>query len=252
MKATICAQAILNALPFQSTEVTRYYLGGVALQPGRAGGAHAIATDGHVMLVQLDPAGAVDGDLIVAFDKPALAALKRQKADGEFVRYVRLEAANTGPATATVFLATPDDALTVNPEALAPDCRWAVPCTIIDGAFPDWRRVVPAEKPAPAAFNGKNVEKFARLAGARGIAIHADGSGPALVSISDDPAQPAMFGIIMPYRCQAHDKPALPAWLEAPKPRAKPKAAPAPVVDPVPAPVPVPANTPAAPVAIAA
>ena len=134
-KGNFSAHRFWLAHQFASTEETRYYLNGVYIEPGAEGGVVMVATDGHVMAIVNDPTGSIDAPAIVglAAFKSALSACKpigRHEPD-------------------SVRCALDGDALEVTERRKAGE-EWrdeflakAAP-VLIDGSFPDWRRVLPA------------------------------------------------------------------------------------------------------------
>ena len=194
MTVTIEARpAMLKAaLMFISREATRYYLGGVYIDPAGL----AVSTDGHRMFV---------GALAPDDERAALPAF-----DGWTIPGEALKRALQGfkPPRGTV-----DPRITISPERIGD-----VACKPIDGAFPDWRRVIPeaaAMDGAAAQYRGEYLADFdkaaALLKGDRyGFArVYQDGQNPALVSFGERsnyiPARPARvpveaFGVLMPLR----------------------------------------------------
>ena len=133
-----------------STELTRYYINGVYIEPAPTGGALLVATNGHRMIVIHDPEGLCTKSAIVKLPRFALAQCKTPKM---FTTKRRL-VINLEQDSATVEEVTPPNALDVI-QALLTAHK-----VIIDGTFPDWRRVVPQERAqndgiAPTAFSGK-------------------------------------------------------------------------------------------------
>lgn len=196
-----------------STEETRYYLQGVFVTPARAGGAHLVATDGHSMLVVYD-AYATDipeRGVILKADKKALTQMKRGKrmhkrtltaelAEGEFLATLTdwTEGAESKPSTVA-----------------------GVMLTNVEGAFPDWGRVLPIPGdagPIPPQFNAAVLSKLLDAATELGklyqkrdvlVRVSAANPGdPAAVSFGID--MPA-FAVAMPFR--GSGPVTRPAWL---------------------------------------
>lgn len=193
MTVTIEARAdmLKAALMFVSREATRPYLGGVYIDPAGL----AVSTDGHRLFC---------GALAPDDERAALPAF-----DGWTIPDETLKRALQGfkPPRGTV-----DPRITITPERVG-----GVACKPIDGAFPDWRRVIPdaaAMDGAAAQYQGEYLADFdkaaALLRGDRGgqCRVYHDGQNPALVSFgvrgnyTGGPIRvpvPA-FGVLMPLR----------------------------------------------------
>jgi len=190
---TVNADLFRAAYLCVSTEETRPYLQGVYIEPCTAGGATLVATDGHRLIAVHDASAACDAAVIVHLDKPALTALKRGKGETE-PRRLSLDT----PARAWVLNATGAQiAFQDNP--------------LIDGHFPDWRRVLPsdtdtdkpdAETLTIGAYNADYIATFgeaAKIINGRVPLIalrHGARSGPAFIGLGSDIA----FGVLMPTR----------------------------------------------------
>ena len=174
----------------QSTEETRYYLRGVCIQ--RAGeGLLYISTDGHRLTVAHDPEAVWDGELpesgvILPVDKKAATALKSRKAasvdyDGSmlYVRHANEAILNVSPAS------------------------------LIDGTFPDWRRVMPQTYGEAMAlnigFDPAYLGTYApimKLHDNGPMIIHPNGNGPALLTFG---GLDWLLGVLMPKRDNSVD-----------------------------------------------
>ncbi len=229
---------------FKSTEETRYYLCGVQIEPSADGGVVMVATDGHVMGAMTDADGTLPaGDhVIVPVSKDLLKACKRGKNEAR-ERVVSV-------AVRRFMDDTPDEhtvsvlhwPLTYTSEANAGDCPGVTvatfPIEIIDGTFPDWRRVfgsvdVPATGGGGSAFFAFNqalLKPFGLgLKGARIVLGITDASTATIIHVEDISGSNgdlagSFVGLMMPMRagserggCQG-----LPAKFAAP---AKPEAA---------------------------
>ena len=192
---TFPASLYTDAVPFASTEETRYYLCGVYIGP------HIVATNGHCMIV-LDPGDAGPGPgVILGTNKALLAACKPGKRD---TRWITID--------------TTADTARVSVAATAADAAEAPPvCQIgkalIDGTFPEYGRVTPEPTAGKAyvedGFNPRRLAPFLKLAGDGALQLTAgpDAGCPALVRFS---ARPDAFGVLMPMRNGAGTD--LPAW----------------------------------------
>jgi hypothetical protein len=196
-----------------SKEETRYYLNGVFVEPCAAGGVTLTATDGHRLISIYDQDGDCTESAIVGLPKGAL-----------------LKALPTGEVIVS------DDGI------FRHDTFISMKPVIIDGMFPDWRRVVVGTfgtRPTFPAINSFYMSDFGKIAGLVsgnldnrmtrliGGATDAD---PAWVSF---PNCPNAFGIIMPMRGDAPQKkypwfiagPAQPKKVKKTEPKAEEKKA---------------------------
>jgi len=118
---------------FTSADQTRYYLHGVLVEPGGL----LIATDGHALFVALDhtATGLPNEPVIISADKALLTAARNRKAGN-----IIFPDGYNGAATVT------DD---------TDQAMGAGISRVIDGTFPDWRRVVPTDSGAlPTTLDG--------------------------------------------------------------------------------------------------
>lgn len=119
-----------------STEETRYYLNGVLLQ-FRAGKVIAVATDGHIL------ASAVIGTYSDDFAHTGDVILSRDSLN-------RVKPARVGYETEEIDFSNPTKPIL---------CGTVL--EIIDGTFPEWRRIVPTE--TTDAYSHFDVALLARL-----------------------------------------------------------------------------------------
>jgi hypothetical protein len=187
---TVNAQTFARVALAQSSDPGRYYLNGVCIQP-HATGATMVATDGHMLLAAHDAAGQGPTDpagVIINLGKEGLKAASKGKL------------------------------LTINPDTCQArvDGLWVSPgTTIVDGAFPDWRRILPAGDltATDACFDARLLATLGKALNdtkPHPIAIRgADANGPHLVTGN----LPGVFGICMPLRHTALT--AVPAWATA-------------------------------------
>ena len=179
----------------QSTDPARYYLGGVCIQPHPRGeGVTLTATDGRCLLTAHDPKA--DPATL-----PAAGVIVNLGKDG-------LKAARKGQ-TVTIDPATGDASV---------DSVWrSASSTLIDGAFPDWRRILPQgdQVATGAAFDVKILSRLGDALcdwrkSSHGLTMRgADDASPHIIAC--DTPDAAIFAVCMPIR---HTPPAgLPAWL---------------------------------------
>lgn len=128
MHLTISAETVARAAYAISTDATRYYLHGVHFEPHPTGpGVVAVATDGHMLVAAYDPKGecvGLDPSNVIRLDAATIKALRVERGQDE--RYMTLDAAGEVRVfqDTTVRHIQPGNA-------------------VIDGAFPEWRRVLP-------------------------------------------------------------------------------------------------------------
>lgn len=187
-----------------STEETRYYLNGVHVEPHASGGALMVSTDGHRLLAAYDPAGVCSEAAIIQLPKHALALSKRPKLIER--RELVVDVQN---AVATINNVT--QAAEPGGEPLI-EMVAACQANVIDGTFPDWRRVVPTkEEPRdtvnPATLNGGYVRVFGDIC--KELQKHFERSSAGMQLALTDGASPVVvrwsgfdevFGVIMPMR----------------------------------------------------
>lgn len=196
MKFEFNVRALKAAALAVAKDETRYYLNGVALE---FCGEHAVfvATDGHRLAAFKVPgpnpetpppvsAIIIPADVIDRLKVPAKAgdaplAELEPAAGGEWI--IRFD------GTATLFRP-------------------------IDGTFPNWRRVLPADNPesnAPGHFNTAYLESFSEMrrvalnlkksgTAAHAQVIHNGPENPAFVWLMDETPELHGFGVIMPMR----------------------------------------------------
>lgn len=216
MNALLSADLFRAVAVAQSTETTRYYLCGVYVEPHpHLPGVILVATDGHRMVVAHDPAGSVDVAGVIALPPDLLKQCKRS---GRGQR--RLIEVNDG--IPTILELKHDNEIESHKATLAAGVRVPVATgvrnCIVDGTFPDWRRVVPnpAGKPCSPvglSFNANYLGDFAKVCAALAdyntgranpatigapISLYAeDDGGPALIRFG---AFASAFGVLMPLR----------------------------------------------------
>lgn len=172
------ANAALIAAIAVSTEETRYYLNGVHVEPNRNGGVNLVATDGHRMMVVYDQHGFTSEPMIVRIPQRKLKERVKWGKDyqGMINRMLVVRYDDTGSRM---------DVMDVPPKVVNPDdpkgemipfdlmgevekiiSRHLIASetdVVIDGTFPDWRRVLPTvsiPKKGMAAVNPKYLKDF--------------------------------------------------------------------------------------------
>jgi DNA polymerase III beta subunit, central domain len=204
---------------FQSTDETRYYLNGVCVEP-HPDGALMAATDGHRLIVILDRSGACERTAIIG-----LPTLMRRA----LVAYVdEVERDDDDEVIDRTRVCCEDRTLTVDGDGYAEIAGHLRACEkcVIDGKFPDWRRIVPKrDVSAPVTslpvFDGNYIAAFAEAANLFGDTDHqiihiapVDAEAPALVLFS---GFRDAFAVLMPVRSAiAHEELRVPAWAGIP------------------------------------
>jgi len=189
-----------------SKEETRYYLNGVHIEAHPQKGALLVSTDGHRMVVVHDVDGQCDRPAIVQLPTFARQLCRTKKASLGVDRRILEIDAELDRATVVIEALSKDGVVTkTTPLATAHKC-------LIDGSFPDWRRVIPAGEMEPmslAAFNPKLLADLgavgARLGGGYSStgpmyflrAKGAEGMVPTVVRFS---GVGHIFAVLMPMR----------------------------------------------------
>lgn len=197
MKVNIKPETLKALLIVAAKSDIRYYLNGILLDVTPIA-TTLVATDGHRLLAVLVPdddvTDAVPGEYIIPRD--VIESVKPCKAGrNSFPLELTIQGGRftlTGVTTATGAL--------------------------VDGRFPDWRRVMPATATGETAqFNGHYMADFHTVAGLltdsktpMAPIVHHNGTGSALVTRLGENA----LGVIMPVRYDDVDMahPGLPAW----------------------------------------
>jgi len=179
----------------QSSDPGRYYLCGVCIQRNPRGeGVTLTATDGHCLLTAHDPNAdpasvPVDG-MIINLGKDGLKAARKGQA-------------------LTIDPATGDASI---------DNVWrSAASTIVDGAFPDWRRILPqgVQIATGAAFDIKILSRLGEALcdwrkSSHGLTMRgADDASPHIIACDSPDA--AIFAVCMPIRVTPTI--ATPTWL---------------------------------------
>lgn len=195
--------------PFTETPgSTRYYLAGFYVEPHPVQGVFIVATDGHKMGVFHDENGRCDEPAIVQLPKQALSLLKGK------TFYQRRVTVDLEKNVATVEDWIAADKKAKRKEEVMP--LGTFPKVVVDGMFPDWRRVLPRIDPAKPnvsqGFGQKHLEAFTKVneGGSWGSTmriISQEIGAPALVLTG----MPEFFGCIMPMRDRGQE--GFPNWL---------------------------------------
>jgi DNA polymerase-3 subunit beta len=192
MKITIDHNIVKALLICAAKQDIRYYLKGV-LVDARASDVTLVTTDGHRLLAYPVAVDAIEalapGQYIIP--REALEAVKPAKA-GRVTLPITIEIDTAKGLENKITGAT------------------SVVTPLIDGKFPDWRRVLPKTVSGePAQYQAEYLGDFGRIADLLGTKyphIHHNGSSAAIVGNLG-----AALGVLMPMRSDAEFS-ALPAW----------------------------------------
>jgi DNA polymerase III sliding clamp (beta) subunit (PCNA family) len=196
----------LNATSlFVSKEKTRPYLGGVCLEIQPRATTY-VATDGHRLLarrldlVESDPDNTLVGTFLIPYQE--CKAFKASKA---------LDTATLSSASCHDVSAL----FTLDFEGRSNGFK------LIDGVYPDWRRILPQGKAAEGALSGRfNCNYMADFAKAGKILGFAPGSAALIAAQNEGLAwvwfeDESTFGVIMPLRGRNDSARTVPAWVSA-------------------------------------
>ena len=193
MKITIDHSVVKALLICAAKQDVRYYLKGVCVDARANGDVVLVATDGHRLLAYPVAVDAIEalapGQYIIP--REALEAVKPCKA-GRRVLPITIEI-DTAKGL--------ENKITGATSAVTP---------LIDGKFPDWRRVLPKTvSNEPAQYQAEYLGDFGRIAelfGTKQPHIHYNGSSAAIVGNLG-----AALGVLMPMRSDAEFS-TLSAW----------------------------------------
>lgn len=219
MKLT--AELVLLAYSAVSTEETRYYLNGVHTEPHNEKGAILTATDGHRMLVIHD---ADATDVVEAIVTLPVFVRQQMKPKKGFKLGRKVLSVDVSAKTATVS----DETLNKDGSVSRSTDIVTGHNVIIEGTFPNWRKVCPSGEMEPTsvpAFNGNYLAAMGKIGASfmtssyRGKGsmyfLRSKGSGddaPALVRWTE---VHHAFGVLMPMRSEPVL--ALPTFMELPE-----------------------------------
>jgi len=203
---------MLRLKPFIGVEEKRYYLNGIRFEQG-VDGVLLVATDGHRLGAFNSTDALCQGDGIARLPT-RLPKIDRKKRAwlvvGQFAGAELALIMSFSSVTATARQIA-ENASLARADAIYPDA-------LIEGEFPDWRRLLPNELGKPmASFNSAYLADFAAAANRKkGVPIKFYGGSendPHIVQVG---SEKNFIGIQMPMRTDAISK--IPAWIAAPKP----------------------------------
>jgi len=198
------AVAFARAFLCASTEQVRYYLGGVCIEPAKNGvGVTLTATDGNALVSIYDETGSAEETVIVKIPKHMLRACVPDK---------------KGNPARLIGNALPDGGSIAEIADKKGDFQTARD-VIIDGTFPDWRRIIVTPGDADKNIGILDIGLLAKVARAVNesrasdkfyIEIRSTGpNDPHRVFGNDASA----YAVIMPERTGAKVAEGLPAWI---------------------------------------
>ena len=163
-RAVVSADLFKRAQIGVSKEHFRYYLNGVFVTPCKDGGALLLATDGHMLICIRDPRGIVEGSGIIALNKQLLGMLSEKRDDvtsryGAHTERVVAVQRDGHPFDAVAIVAFSSKTFRAKGDEVDTELRpeifgilgkldktilgYQTQDAVIDGTFPDWKRVVP-------------------------------------------------------------------------------------------------------------
>lgn len=151
-RVTLPLAAYREMAAFVSTEQTRYYLNGVCIETPSG---VAVATDGHMLAARrVDPAEFLAADAAGDWIVPVVPAVARAKAPAGFLRKLPLWLVIDRPDNER-FAVTLHVVAAVTAADAAELPRAGIvamaAAELVDGSFPEWRRVVPRGGERPGA-----------------------------------------------------------------------------------------------------
>lgn len=201
IKLTFDARTLKAALVCVSTDETRYYLKGVAVQYD-AGQLFIVATDGHRIIAMQPEVEAMQPDADI-HPTDALGLPYNVIIPVDIVKNLKLNKL------------VDECTLTIDGDkGELEHCGQSVRFNFIDGTFPDWRRIIPPNISGELAqFDNKYIGEMPKIVAAFGkkvthISIEHNGDAPAFVAL-ELPVPYVM--LIMPYR-DRNPEATIPSW----------------------------------------
>ncbi len=146
---------------FMAVNDVRYYLNGFHVKPHPEEGVILTATDGHRLVTIHDKKGLCDGEYILPISKPLLAAAKKTN-----INKLPLNSVQFIDNKVYVLLHNEDDEFDFfkddneSPMSQVPHVEYF---SVIDGRFPNTKRIFAAFKPKPTSSIGINVDYIGKL-----------------------------------------------------------------------------------------
>lgn len=205
---------------FAAVKDVRYYLNGVFIEPHPVKGVVIVATDGHTLALLHDPDGWVKAPIIVGDISKALISACAFKGSAKRQNVpTRLYLSEHGAVVDTDEQAQVET--TINPFSASVSHLSKI--SLIDGKFPDYRRVIQTERSETVAFPCVNVTYMARLDAAlrilvpgrtyNGVEFRCTGRNDSMIARFTQPDLEQRFlALLMPMHNEA-PKTLLPDWL---------------------------------------
>lgn len=222
VKIIIEAQQFINLLPLTSNEDTRYYLKGVYIERDKSSALNLVATDGTVLgfyqvldkyftNFNLNQKGG-DKGLIVGVSKDFETATKKRIKTNDKMNlntYLIIDGDLVNNQAIIAGVPKQDAVLSIFDSIIESGAKskyWqlAEGGVLIDGTYPDYKRVMPDQKLAEGAIISvdlKNLMRFDHLAANGGrcsqlTILATDQNGPMLVRTWDE----TFTGVVMPMK----------------------------------------------------
>lgn len=224
MFANINALDLARVIPFAPTEDVRYYLNGVNVEPLETGGALLVCTNGHMLAAIHSQISTAERPFVMRATKQLRLAIKQAS---------RMESGCVAIETAKSM---------VEVRGMGKRSRRGEPTfyvqpggAVIDGKYPDWRKIVPApEKMVAGLPGGYNVKYLATAFALAGqIPESRYGNGMTFSHDTEHPKDGAVFFhfgpnlgdllvVCMPMR-MSDSEVKLPAWTRVAMPASQPE-----------------------------
>lgn len=205
---------LLAVAPFVADREVRYYLNGIAVEPDEEGGAILIATNGHILAAIRSPHARASSIAIIDWPKNLAAAARANIKGRPNLRLIVEEPGGYAKLADTR------------------DAHVQVGKALIEGKYPEWRKIIPKELTAglPGAYNRGYLDKVMSVEYSRSMERHQGVSffydakckePKEAIVVARFPSLREMIVVLMPMRDPVEP---LPGWLTR-----KPPAAAAPV-----------------------
>lgn len=201
---------------FAANNDIRYYLNGVRIEPHPEQGAIIVATNGHIMAVVHDPDGYCAEPMIVGdVSKQLISACTSR---GKTMPPTGLYIGSGGAVVAMGELKSGDI------EPFGGGVTFVSRISIVDGKYPDWRKVLPARREPSTDFPhvaAKYLAIFEKAVKVFGVVktytgIRFESRGPELSMIArimDFELTERFAAVVMPLRSDGPTQDILPVWL---------------------------------------
>jgi DNA polymerase-3 subunit beta len=204
---------------FAAVQDVRYYLNGIFIEPHPEKGVVIVATDGHTLGLIHDPDGWVAAPIIVGHISKGLISACSVKGSARRLNAPALLYITQHGAVVDTDEVARDD---INP--FSPSTTHMSKIDIIDGKYPDYRRVIDLKREAGTAFPCVNTHYLARLDAVAKLLIPTNRTGWGVELLSTGRATSVLarfnacdlehrfLALLMPMQNEA-PKTLLPDWL---------------------------------------